>query len=328
MQILRVVLFLPVHWLVCEVSAELRTVNDLAAQYDNIFKTGNRNAASHLWSKYILDRAESKSAEEVETLFHGFCAISGSPLPDVSRTEYKITLPRIKGGNISGVTRHCCWPCICDATEVVKVDTKEIITANGPKRFNFLVIGDPCSHEEQLRTPYSDPFTGGQSTLAQDAPEISCHNGRLVNAIFSDHGYPIIGMLFDIEAGAWPQQAMLESFPIQEQVQSNMISQDSTWGFAKMCEARRQHGYDSGMGKIFHKVAAISPITTTNRKVSMQKFEVESIPQNDSPFFVLTCLAGVVMLTIGVAGFWHFKVRSRIRKDDSHMSDSDANVVE
>ena len=33
------------------------TVNDLHAEYGNIFKKGNRNAASHLWASFLLDRA-------------------------------------------------------------------------------------------------------------------------------------------------------------------------------------------------------------------------------------------------------------------------------
>jgi hypothetical protein len=315
---------LPVHWLACEGSVELHTVNELRDQYSNVFKTGNRNAASHLWTTFILERASTMSAEQVETLFHGFCAISGSPLPDVANTEFKVTLPRVGGGNVTGVTRHCCWPCICDETELVKVDTKEILTTDGPKRFNFLVIGDPCLHEEQLETPYTDPFTGGQSSLAQDAPELSCRNGKLSNAIFSEHGYPIIGMLFDAQAGAWPQKAMLES--MGQQLQTDMISQDATWGFGNMCTERRQHGYNSGMGKIFHKVAMISPIPSGS--VMVQKFEAESVAKSDSSFFALNCIVGMFLVITGVACIWYFKVRSGVRKSDSHMSDTEANVAE
>ena len=33
------------------------TVEDLHREYGNIFRYGNRNAASHLWASFILDRA-------------------------------------------------------------------------------------------------------------------------------------------------------------------------------------------------------------------------------------------------------------------------------
>lgn len=322
----RVVPMLSIYWLACEGSVKLDTVDDLAQQYSNIFKTGNRNAASHLWVKFILDRADTLSAEKVETLFHGFCAISGSPIPDIPRTEFKVTLPRVGGGNVTGVTRHCCWPCICDATELVKVDTKKINTATGPKSFNFLVIGDPCLHEEELKTVYTDPFSGGQTTLAQDAPEVTCHNGKLTNAVYSDNGYPMIGMLFDAPAGAAPQEAMLGTLPSSEQVQANLISQDATWGFGKMCTERKKEGYNSGMGKIFHKVAIISPIATAGSGL-MQKYESQMIAQSDSPFFALKCAAGVLLVIMGVGCIW-LRVRSKTSKDDSHLSDAEMSTVE
>ena len=34
-----------------------RKVKDLHREYGNIFKHGNRNAASHLWSSFLLDRS-------------------------------------------------------------------------------------------------------------------------------------------------------------------------------------------------------------------------------------------------------------------------------
>merc|ERR1719225_1420400 len=62
------------------------TINELHGKYDEIFsKTHNRNAASHLWVSYILDRSTSFSASEIRELFGGFCPISGSPVRPSNR---------------------------------------------------------------------------------------------------------------------------------------------------------------------------------------------------------------------------------------------------
>ena len=56
------------------------TVQDLHREYGNIFKYGNRNAASHLWISHVLERAPTMTREEVERALTGFCAVSGSPV--------------------------------------------------------------------------------------------------------------------------------------------------------------------------------------------------------------------------------------------------------
>ena len=53
-------------------------VDEMHAQYNNIFRTGNRNAASHLWSSWILERAAALSKPNLVALFGAFCPISGS----------------------------------------------------------------------------------------------------------------------------------------------------------------------------------------------------------------------------------------------------------
>ena len=55
------------------------SVQDLHREYGNIFRHGNRNAASHLWSTFLFDRQASMTAESLEMMFSGFCAVSGSP---------------------------------------------------------------------------------------------------------------------------------------------------------------------------------------------------------------------------------------------------------
>ena len=39
---------------------------------------------------------------------------------------------------------------MCDSSDWVKVDTRTVITADGPKAYHFLVIGDPCNHPEKI----------------------------------------------------------------------------------------------------------------------------------------------------------------------------------
>jgi len=298
MSVLQIALMLPLYWLACEGSAKLDTVGDLALQYSNIFKTGNGNAASYLWAKFILDRADTMSPATVKTLFHGFCPISASPIPDdKSDEEYKVTLPRVGGGSATGIVALE-WGGICDLAEHVRVDTKEIATALASKKFNFLVIGDPCLHEEQLQTRYTDASSGGLRSVAQDAPELACLNGRLSNAIFSDHGHPIIGMLFDDQDGAWPQKAMVGFLPLQYQEQTDMLSQDATWGFGKFCK----ENVDSRVGVLFTTVAKFSPIPLMTAK-------------RDTPFFALKCGAAVFMVMMGVACIYHFTVRRKATRE-------------
>lgn len=229
-------------------AAELDSPEDLAAQYYNIFKSGNRNAASHKWASYILDRASDMSAATVKNVFKGFCPVSGSPIPDSPRTLYKVSLPTISGDTMTGVTHHCCWPCICDESDFLRIDTKTVQTADGPQKMHFLVMGDPCVHPEKLSEKYTDPFSGAQSSLGNDAPELSCDGQKLSGATFSDGGYPIYGFFFTDETDLVPAPA--GGFP----------SDDPTFGYGDACLKRREAGYDSGMGLIFHLVAKINPI--------------------------------------------------------------------
>ena len=91
-----------------------RTVTDLHREYGNIFKYGNRNAASHLWSTFILERARQMPPKRLKRLFSGFCAISGSPVTPNDYNRYRLTLSKVDGGRRTGFMHYCCWPCVCD----------------------------------------------------------------------------------------------------------------------------------------------------------------------------------------------------------------------
>jgi hypothetical protein len=219
----------------------LESVEDLSQQYGNIFKTGNRNAASHLWSTFILSRASSLPAATIERLFTGFCPISGSPLPEDPHTRYWEVLTRIDGSRVAGISHHCCWPCICDEQDFTRVDKKTIHTSSGPQTYDVIVIGDPCKHPDKLDSKFVDPFSQTTVSLMDEAPEVKCEDGKLKGATFSDAGYPILGMFFTGPPGL-------------EGTFQNASS------FKSECDSRKKAGYNSGMGLIFDKVASITPL--------------------------------------------------------------------
>jgi len=218
------------------------TVQELHREYYNIFKYGNRNAASHKWTKFLLDRSDQMTADKLTYMFSGFCAVSGSPTGPGDRTRYRLNLDKVGGGKRTGFMYYCCWPCVCDTQDFIRVDTKNVTLLGGEVRqFHFAVLGNPCDHPEELTKPFVQPFYGrGETTIKQEAPEVRCdESGRLEGAYLSDHGYIIINMFFDEDPAL---KSMDESL------------------FAGMCKERADAGYNSGMGEIFRKVAAITPV--------------------------------------------------------------------
>lgn len=217
-----------------------RTVHDLHSEYRNIFLHGNRNAASHRWATFLLERASTMRYETLVELFAGFCAVSGSTVRPGTHNRYRLNLSRVNGGAQLGDMHYCCWPCVCDTQDFIKVDSHTVMSADGVARaLSFAVIGNPCEREEMLHEPFVQPFDGRVTTLARDAAEVRClPNGALEGATLSDNGYVIISMFFAPQ-GAANDEAM----------------------FAEMCATRAAGGYRSGMGEIFRKVAAIAPIT-------------------------------------------------------------------
>lgn len=267
-------------------NCDIASVTDLSHHYGEVFKTGNRNAASHLWASFIVERSVDCDGDTLETLFRGFCPISGSPLPDDPHTQYSVTLKKVGGGEIAGISHHCCWPCICDMQESVWVDTMIVNTSKGPQRWNALVIGDPCATQTdalQLSQKYVDPFSGHEESLAQSAPEVKCDAGRLLGATFSEKGYPVIGIFFDkssVAPGTVPS---------------------SSDAFRGQCEQRKDEGYNSGMGLIFHKVAAINPISLTSAPLDLQAKFVEAAYAGGSPQHFGAAFAAALAMLAGIA---------------------------
>jgi len=233
------------------------TIGDLWDEYSNIFPNNNRNAASHRWANFILERSAGLEVKVIEQLFRGFCAVSGSPVTPSTGKRYKYSLPKVAGGSLNGFVYHCCSPCVCDTQEFIRVDTKTVQTAAGPRKFNFQVVGNPCSSplfNATYKALWQDPFNPSRkSSLAQSAPDVNCHDKNLVASVMSDNGNVIVGMLFDEEPDNF-EGMQYTDVANQPQLQ-------------QFCVERKAAGYNSGMGVIFAKVANITrpqALTTTH----------------------------------------------------------------
>jgi len=203
-----------------------KSVADLHNEYWDIFaESGNRNAASHLWVSFLVDRGGSMDTGTFETMFSGFCPVSGSPVSN-GRSPYQVEVKSAVEGKaaITGFIYFCCSPCVCDTIDLVRTDTRTVYTKEGRKTYDFLVIGDPCA--DVNRIPWQ-------------APELKCKNGRLEKAIRSDNGHIIIGMLHKKALGA-------------DFYEIGVTNSD--------CKARADAGYPSGMGTIFREVAQIASL--------------------------------------------------------------------
>merc|ERR1740123_2137537 len=136
---------------------------DLRQEYYNIFPNQNRNAASHRWATFLLERSRSMTKATFEHMFSGFCPVSGSPIGSPGqRTLWKMTLPLAvdETKEIDGGIHFCCWPCVCDTVDFIRVDTKTVRLKDQSYQFNFLVLGDPCE--------------GNQNLIPRSAPDASC----------------------------------------------------------------------------------------------------------------------------------------------------------
>lgn len=245
------------------------TVNDLFKEYKNIFKHGNRNAASHLWANFLLARSSQMTHEKLTYMFSGFCAVSGSPIRPSDYNRYKLNLDRVDGsGKMNGFMNYCCWPCVCDTQDFIRVDTRNVSTADGERTYHFVVIGNPCDSPEELTRPFDDAFGRGRSTLQQDAAEVRCEGGVLQDAPLSDHGYVIINMFFDYPVAAetdGSEVSLRNEQPGRISEVAGVKYQDED-EYASMCLERKKNGYNSGMGEIFRRVAGISPIVIPSGK--------------------------------------------------------------
>ena len=128
-------------------SIDSLTVRQLHGKYYEIFSRAyNRNAASHLWSSYILKRASNMTESEIYQLFEGFCPVSGSPIsPSPENLWQGVKVKKANTQEEVSVSVHfCCWPCVCDLQDLVQTDPLTIDTADGTKVFNSFLNGKNC----------------------------------------------------------------------------------------------------------------------------------------------------------------------------------------
>jgi len=251
-----------------------KTTTDFFDEYYNIFKSRNRNAASHKWAAFLLNRSMSFDDETFVTMFASFCPVSGSI---VYRDDYKrwgMTMTHAADSKKVrfGYMYFCCWPCVCDTQDFIRYDTKTV-TIKGEdgqfvkKEYTFVVEPSPCEKESKLEEEWTEPFRGQKTTLYKSAPELKCVAGKekgkkvLDGAFLSDNGYPIIGMFHNsVEV----TDNRYECTDENSNEPGRMWQAHDGKGyyhpfceFKKMCEDRAKEGYKSGMGMIFRKVAEI-----------------------------------------------------------------------
>jgi len=216
-----------------------------------------------LWSSFLLNRSEQMPPSQLEFMFSGFCAVSGSPVGPSDYNRYRLTLKHVDGRTMSGHMHYCCWPCVCDTQDFFKVDTKTIETATGPQEYSFVVLGNPCDHEEKLHETFVQPFRfGGETTLKREAAEVRCSaEGELIGATMSDHGHPIYNMFFNAKEVDLTAMATLEGQqPGRVSHDGDGVAFQDENEYKDMCKDRAANGYNSGMGEIFRKVAEMTPI--------------------------------------------------------------------
>jgi len=212
--------------------------------------------------------------DRFETISSGYCAVSGSPVGAQDRTRYLLRLQHVAGGGqmVSGFMYYCCWPCVCDTQDFLKVDTANITLAGEVRQYYVVVIGNPCENEAALDKPFVQPFHGRETTtLRRDAAEVRCdREGNLVGASLSDHGYPIVAIFFeptliDSQTKAVAVGNMGEPQPGRLMTSASGLNYNDEYEFKDMCLDRAANGYNSGMGEIFRKVAEISKIIPGSR---------------------------------------------------------------
>lgn len=223
----------------------------LINSYEDVFPSGNRNAAAYKWSDWLLRNSHDFSASKLEKLFSMFCGVSGAYLsPEEgsfpqSHARWLVTLDKVNGGDQKGFLYHCTgckgWPCLCDAKDFVKIDTKTVTLKGGKtKQYSFAVLGDPCKHPEALKEPFWEPLDNKEETIEESAPEVKCSSdGVLEGAQKSDNGHIILTMFHDYNGDA----------------KANDESE-----YNKRCKEREESGFASGMGMIFRKFAGITPL--------------------------------------------------------------------
>jgi hypothetical protein len=221
----------------------------LMNSYEKVFPTGNRNNGGFVWSNWLLSQSDQLSPERFQKFFAMFCGVSGAPLgPSEGNTglsRWRLQLKDVTGNTSrSGFMYYCTgcssWPCMCDAQDFLRVDTKTIVLQGGvKKKYRFVVVGDPCRNEDLLNKPYFEPDQSAEAVIRDVSPEVACDGGRLKHSMLSDNGHVILTMFHEDDAAS---KAHLQS------------------DYASQCKSRAAHNFMGGMGMIFRKFAGVTPL--------------------------------------------------------------------
>jgi len=227
-------------------------IHDLHKLKKKIFKSGDSFGAAYLWSAFLLKNSHEMTEQKLTNMFSGFCGVTGNTIdPEAEDARFRLTLDKIGGGKRTGYMYYCCWPCVCDTRDYVKIDTKTVTLSHGKKKkYHFAVMGNPCDHPEKLAKVFDDPFSGHKALKDIISPDVHCDSdGKLEGAHTSDHGYIILTMFFD------------EDQPLKANYEED---------YEYRCRKRAKDGYvagrdgEAGMGKVFQKLAGISPVKLNN----------------------------------------------------------------
>merc|ERR1712217_984811 len=131
---------------------------------------------------------------------------------------------------------------------------------------------------------------GFAQKLSDAAPEVKCSNGKLVGAVYSDAGFPIIGMIFTDST-------------------SLGLGYTESTKYDAQCLERKRAGYNSGMGLIFHLVASIAPISVVPKTTGLAAL-LPRISGSDSRMSPLP-LIGLALASLSFALVVVFRLRKQ-----------------
>lgn len=219
--------------------------------YKNVFPSGNRNNGGFAWSNWLLSQSHQFSPALLQKYFAMFCGVSGSPLGpkegNTSMSRWQLHLKDVVGNaRRQGFMYYCTgclgWPCLCDAQDFLRLDTKTVLLQGGvKKKYRFVVVGDPCRNEELLNTSYFEPDQKIDLQVKDVAPEVACDGGQLKHSTLSDHGHVILTMFHEYD----------KTLASEAHHQLD---------YAGQCSARAASGFMGGMGMIFRKFAGVTPL--------------------------------------------------------------------
>ena len=90
-------------------------------------------------------------------------------------------------------------------------------------------------------------------------------DGRLIGATRTDHGFVAISMFFDAPTDEEADRGVWQPGRITRSTDGHVFQDDVE--YSDMCADRASNGYNSGMGEIFRRVAAITPVGQTEDAV-------------------------------------------------------------